>query len=70
MGIHDVGGFFSVNNPARQLNWSDKISVTSRGYMLGYYDMKSPGIKGTHRFLAKIGDSLLKMAIIRMDFSA
>ncbi|MGI5173991.1 class I SAM-dependent methyltransferase [Treponema sp. OMZ 840] len=70
MGISDVGGFFSVNNAARQLNWSDKIRVTSKGYMLGYYDMKNPGIKGAHRFLAKIGDSLLKMAIIRMDFSA
>lgn len=37
--------------------------------MLGYFDMKSKGIDWRHRLLAKIGDGLMKMAIIRMDFS-
>lgn len=68
MGISDVNGFFSVNNPAQQLRWSDSIQVSSKGYMLGYYNMKSPGVRPLHRFLAKIGDRMLKMAIIRMDF--
>jgi hypothetical protein len=36
--------------------------------MLGYYDMKSPGIRFSHRLLAKIGDKIMKMAINRLDF--
>jgi len=68
MGISDVEGYFYVNNPAKDLNWSKKIKVTSKGYMLGYYDMKSPGIHFMHRLLAKIGDKGMKMYIHRMDF--
>lgn len=68
MGIKNVDGFFSVNNPKTQLNWSDKIKVTSRDYMLGYYNMKSLGVKFSHRLLGKIGDKFFKMAIIKMEF--
>lgn len=67
MGIDDVSGFFHVDSPSR-LNWSDRIELSRRGYMLGYNDMKSPGIGAMHRFLAKIGDGILRMAIYRMDF--
>ena len=45
MGISDVEGLFYVNNPKKELDWSNKIKVTSKDYMLGYYDMKSPGIR-------------------------
>ncbi|HHU01615.1 MAG TPA: class I SAM-dependent methyltransferase [Christensenellaceae bacterium] len=68
MGMSDVEGYFYVNNPAKDLNWSKKIKVTSKGYMLGYYDMKSPGIHFMHRLLARIGDKGMKMYINRMDF--
>ena len=68
MGMSDVEGYFYVNNPAKDLNWSKKIKVTSKGYMLGYYDMKSPGIHFMHRLFARIGDNLMKMYINRMDF--
>ena len=68
MGISDVEGLFYVNNPKKELDWSNKIKVTSKDYMLGYYDMKSPGIRFSHRLLAKIGDKMLKMSINRMDF--
>ena len=68
MGIRDVEGFFYVNNPIRELNWSEKIKVTSKGYMLGYYDMKSPNIRCSHRFLAQVGDGMMKMAINKMEF--
>ena len=47
--------------------WSDRIRVTARGYMLGYFDMKAPGVRGIHRFLAKVGDNVMKMQIVRMD---
>ncbi|MDO4788093.1 MAG: class I SAM-dependent methyltransferase [Johnsonella sp.] len=67
MGIDDVSGFFFVEHPS-ELNWSDKIELSRKGYMLGYSDMKSPGIGAMHRLLAKIGDGMLKMAIYRMDF--
>lgn len=68
MGIKDVDGFFYVNQPKQELQWADKIKVSSKGYMLGYYDMKNTGIRRIHRWLAGIGDKIMKMAIIRMDF--
>ena len=68
MDIDDVGGYFFVNNPATDLNWSEKIKLSSKGYMLGYYDMKSPGIHFLHRLLAVLGDKLMKMSINRMLF--
>lgn len=68
MGIENIEVFFYVNNPREDLNWSEKIRVKSKAYMLGYYDMKSLGINPLHRFLAKIGDKMMKMSINRMDF--
>ncbi len=68
MGISDVEGLFYVSSPKQDLNWSKEINVTSKGYMLGYYDMKSPGIRFSHRLLARIGDKMMKMSINRTDF--
>ena len=68
MGIKDVKGLFYLTNPLQELTWSQKIKVTSKGYMLGYYDMKSPNIRCSHRLLARICDSMLKMAINKIDF--
>ena len=69
MGIKDVDGFFYINNPEKDLNWSEKIKVTSKGYILGYYDMKSPNIQHfAHRLLGKICDNVMKMSINKMDF--
>ncbi|MGI6072829.1 MAG: class I SAM-dependent methyltransferase [Lachnospiraceae bacterium] len=68
MGISNVEGLFYVNNPKKELNWSDNNKLTSKGYMLGYYDMKSPNIRFLHRLLARIGDKMMKMAINRIDF--
>lgn len=69
MGIDDVEGLFYLDNPNKELNWSDKIKVSSKGYMLGYYDMKSPGITFDHRLLAKIADKMMRMSVNRMDFN-
>ena len=68
MGIKDVDGFFYINNLEKDLNWSKKIKVTSKGYMLGYYDMKSSNIHFTHRLLGKICDNVMKMSINKMEF--
>lgn len=67
-GIDDFGTLFYSGNPDVELaNWSDKIKVSSRGYMLGYHDLKAPHIRGLYRFLAKAGDNVMKMRIVRMD---
>lgn len=68
MDMNDVNGFFSVDNYKKQLNWSNHIAVSKKDYMLGYHDMKNPGIKTTHRLLARLSDKWIRMAIIRMDF--
>lgn len=67
MGMSDVGGFFSVDN-LNMLDLSCDIRLSRKAYMLGYHDMKAPGIGPMHRFLAKIADRMMKMSIIRMDF--
>ena len=69
IGIDNVEGFFYLDNPGKELNWSDKIKVSSKGYMLVYYDMKSPGITFAHRLLAKIADKMMRMSVNRMDFN-
>ena len=56
-GIRDVGAYFSVRDAEKELPaWSDRISVSSRGYMLG------------HRLLARAADGPLKLQIVRMAF--
>lgn len=67
MGIKDVSGFFSVDDP-KELQWSPELKISSKGYMLGYYDMKSEGITAMHRLLSRIGDGWMKMAVNRIEF--
>src|SRR5699024_6811703 len=51
-GIRDVGAYFSVQDVEKELPaWSDRITVSSRGYMLGYQDLRGPGISNIHRLL-------------------
>ncbi len=67
-GMEDLGNWFYSEAPVQEFSaWSDRIRVSARGYMLGYYDMKVPGVRRIHRFLAKIGDGVMKMLIVRMD---
>lgn len=68
MGISGIDGLFYLNNPLKELNWSNEIKVSSKPYMLGYYNMRSPNIFFSHRLLANICDNFLKMAINRIDF--
>ena len=68
-GIRDVGAYFSVRDAEKELPvWSDRISVSSRGYMLGYQPLQGPGIRPIHRLLAGIADGPMKLQIVRMDF--
>ena len=67
-GMNNFGNLFYTNNSVKDLSsWSDKISVSSKGYMLGYYDMKLPSIKGIHRLLANIGDNIIHMQIVKIE---
>ena len=70
MGMNDVSGLFYVNDTSELKGWSKKAKLMSKkSYMQGYYKLDDPNIKGIHRFLAKLCDSLAKMYIYRMDFS-
>lgn len=70
MGMNDVSGLFYVNDTSELEGWSKKAKLMSKkSYMHGYYKLDDPNIKGIHRFLAKLCDSLAKMHIYRMDFS-
>lgn len=67
-GMNNFDNLFYTNNSVKDLSsWSDKISVSSKGYMLGYYDMKLPSIKGIHRLLANIGDNIMHMQIVKIE---
>ena len=68
-GIRDVGAYFSVRDPARELSpWTDRIAVSSRGYMQGYQKLRGPGIRPVHRLLARLADGPLKLQIVRIEF--
>ena len=58
-GIRDVGAYFSVRDAEKELSdWSDRVSVSSRGYMLGYQPLQGPGIRPIHRLMARIADEI------------
>ena len=68
--IKNVGAYFSVSNALKDLfNWSKNIKVSSKGYMMGYNNLKDPSISSFYRFLAKVGDKMMKMQIARIDFA-
>ena len=48
--------------------WDSRLQVTSRGYMLGYTDLKDPSVSGFFRFLARVGDGMMKMQIVKIRF--
>ncbi|MFR8207694.1 hypothetical protein [Hominenteromicrobium sp.] len=54
--------------PQRERPVGQPLQVTSRGYMLGYTDLKDPSVSGFFRFLAKIGDGMMKMQIVKIGF--
>lgn len=67
--IQDVGAYFAVSDAVREISlWSPDIRVFARGYMLGYNDLKDPSVSGFFRFLAKVGDGVMKMRIVRVEF--
>lgn len=41
---------------------------TTKHIMLGYNDLRDPSVSGFFRFLAKIGDGMMKMQIVKIRF--
>ena len=67
--IKDVGAYFAVSDAAAELSdWSECINASSRGYMLGYSNLKDPSVSGLFRLLARVGDGAMGMQIVRLDF--
>ena len=67
--IQDVGAYFAVSDAKREIGaWDSRLQVSSRGYMLGYKDLKDPSVSGFFRFLAKVGDNQMKMQIVKIGF--
>ena len=67
--IKDVGAYFAVSNAPKEIGaWDSCLKVTSRGYMLGYNDLRDPSVSGFFRFLARVGDRGMKMQIVKIGF--
>ena len=67
--IQNVGAYFAVADARRELSaWDCRLRVSSRGYMLGYNDLKDPSVSGFFRFLARVGDNRMNMQIVKLGF--
>ena len=66
-----MGAYFAVADARRELSaWDSRLRVSSRGYMLGYNDLKDPSVSGFFRFLAKVGDGMMRMQIVKLRFGS
>ena len=67
--IKDVGAYFAVADAVSELSpWDARLTVSSRGYMLGYNDLKDPSVSGFFRFMSRVGDGMMKMQIVKIEF--
>ena len=67
--IKDVGAYFAVSDASKEIGpWDSRLQVTSRGYMLGYNDLRDASVSGFFRFLARVGDGMMKMQIVKIGF--
>ena len=67
--IKEVGAYFAVSDAGREIGpWDSRLQVSSRGYMLGYNDLMDPSISGFFRILARVGDGMMNMQIVKITF--
>ena len=67
--IKDVSAYFAVSDAPKEISaWDSRLRVTSRGYMMGYNDLRDSSVSGFFRFLAKVGDRGMKMQIVKIRF--
>lgn len=68
-GITSIEDYFSIDSLEKDiLPWINNADVTARGYMLGYHDLRKDSISGLFKLLSRLGDSFMKMQIVRIDF--
>lgn len=68
-GVTSISDYFSIDSIEKDLSpWLKGTTIRSRGYMLGYNDLKDPSVPGLFRLLSKIGDRFMRMQIVRLDF--
>lgn len=67
MGIKDVKGRFSCEQPERDCLWTDDLCISSRPYLTGYADLKASGVQPILRATAKLFDTVMKMRIVRVE---
>ena len=65
--IKDVGAYFAVSDAPKEIGeWDSRLRVSSRGYMMGYNDLKDPSVSGFFRFLAKVGDKAMTIPTVML----
>lgn len=69
--IKNVDAYFSVDDIQKDiLSWSNGFNASSKGYMLGYQKPKGKNVSGLFKLLSKIGDGMMKMKIVKIDFQS
>lgn len=67
--IQNVDAYFSVADVETDIQpWLNCAKLSQKGYMLGYNDLKAPCVSGFFRWLSKVGDGMMQMKIVRIDF--
>ena len=67
--IQNVDAYFSVVDVETDIKpWLPGAKVSQKGFMLGYSDLKVSSVSGFFRFLSKVGDGVMRMKIVRIDF--
>lgn len=68
MGISDVGAYFALKDPVRELSgWSDDLEVSCRSYMRGYRNIDRQ-ISILYRLMNSICDRFIDMNIVKIRF--
>ena len=68
-GITSIEDYFSIGDVKKDIApWFNKAKVSSKGYMLGYNDLKDKSVPKLFRLMAKLGDGFMKMQIVKIEF--
>ena len=68
-GIQNIQSYFYVGDIEKDIRpWLKHARVSYQAYMFGYCDLKEPCVSTFFRFISHIGDSVIKMKILRLDF--
>ncbi|MBQ9415853.1 MAG: class I SAM-dependent methyltransferase [Clostridia bacterium] len=70
-GVTSIRDYFSVRDARKDLeDWFSHTAVSSRGYMLGYRDLKDRSVPGFFRLLSRIADNRMHMQIVKLEFGS